>query len=55
MKVLEVFEKNLRVKNYSKRTIETYSSYVKRYIREVNSLDPYQLTTKQLNEYFYAK
>ncbi len=54
MEVLNVFEKRLRIKNYSERTIKTYSFYSKQFILNLNVKDAYQLTTKQLVDYLYC-
>ncbi len=51
MKILEVLKNKLRYKNYSNRTIETYISYVSKFLIENKIHDPYQLTTKELNKY----
>lgn len=51
MKSLDIFEKKLRYKNYSKRTIDMYIHYAKRFLIDLNIKDPYQLTTKQLVDY----
>lgn len=48
MEVLNIFEKRLRVKNYSERTIKTYLFYSKQFLINLNVKDAYQLTTKQL-------
>lgn len=54
MKILEVFVNKLRYKNYSKKTIEVYLSYLKRFLVETNTYDPYQLSTKILVDYLYS-
>lgn len=33
MKVVEIYIKNLTNKNYSKRTIETYSHYLEKFLK----------------------
>lgn len=48
MEVLNIFEKRLRIKNYSKRTIEVYCHYTKQFLVDIGIRDPYQLTTKEL-------
>lgn len=50
---LEIFKNNLRVKNYSKRTIDTYSSYVEQFVKIINK-ETYTLTLKDLTEYLYS-
>ena len=51
MQVLNVFEKRLRLKNYSERTIKTYLFYSKQFLINTNVKDAYQLTTKELISY----
>ena len=51
MEVLNIFEKRLRLRNYSERTIKTYSFYSKQFLVNLNCKDAYQLTTKQLINY----
>jgi len=47
---LEIFENNLRVKNYSFRTINMYVYYAKLYINNFTK-NTYELTLKDLDEY----
>lgn len=54
MKILEVFEQKLRYKNYSDKTIKTYLSYLKQFIRTQNINDPYQVSTKQICEFLHT-
>lgn len=54
MKILEVFEEKLRYKNYSDRTIKTYTSYLKQFIQTQNIKDPYQVSTKQICEFLHT-
>jgi len=49
---LEIFKKRLRVKNYSERTILSYSSYVLQYVNKLKK-ESYSLTTKDLNDYLF--
>lgn len=51
MEILNIFERKLRIKNYSERTIKTYCFYSKQFILNLEVKDPYQLTTKQLMLY----
>lgn len=51
MEVLNVFEKRLRLRNYSERTIKTYSFYSRQFLINLNVKDAYQLTTKELISY----
>jgi hypothetical protein len=53
MKILEVFEQKLRYKNYSDKTIKTYSSYLKQFIQTQNIKDPDQILTKQIYEFLH--
>jgi integrase/recombinase XerD len=48
MKVLEIFTEKLRYKNYSKNSINVYSSYLKIFIEYNKIKDPYQITTKDI-------
>lgn len=48
MKVLEIFENKLRYKNYSKRTIDIYKSYLKNFINICNIKDYNNVTTTQI-------
>lgn len=54
MEILNIFEKRLRIKNYSERTIKTYCFYSKQFLLNLNVKDSYQLTTKQLFDYLYS-
>ena len=58
MKILDIFEKRLRYKNYSERTIQMYIHYVKKFLIDTKTTDAYQLSTKTLvkyiNEYSYS-
>lgn len=54
MEVLNVFEKRLRLRNYSERTIKTYSFYSRQFLINLNVKDAYQLTTKELVLYLEA-
>lgn len=51
MEILKIFENKLRLKNYSVRTIDTYCSYVKRFLIDLKITDPYQLRTSQMVNY----
>lgn len=51
MRVLEIFKKKLRNRNYSERTIDNYTSNVKEFLLTINAQDHYQLTLKTLNDY----
>lgn len=50
--ILEIYEKNLRIRNYSQQTISMYSFYTKEFLLKMNK-DPYQLSLKELNEYLF--
>jgi site-specific recombinase XerD len=49
---LEKFNKILRLKNYSERTIEIYSFYILKFYELLNK-EVYQLNIRDLNEYLY--
>lgn len=51
MKILETYQKILRFRNYSERTIETYSCYLKKFFEEDRIKDPYQVTTRYIENY----
>ena len=51
MKILNNFKNKLSFKNYSNRTIDVYVSYLSKFLNENKIYDPYQLTTKELNDY----
>lgn len=48
MKILKIFGKKLRYKNYSFNTIKIYTSYLEKFILYNNIEDPYQVTTKEI-------
>lgn len=50
--ILEIYEKKLRIKNYSNQTISMYSFYVKEFLNKTNK-DAYQLNLKGLHEYLF--
>jgi len=47
------FENFLKVKNYSKNTIECYSSYLKLFLNKNDNTPPIHLTQKHLEEFIY--
>ena len=55
MKVLKNYQKKLRFKNYSERTIETYVCYLDKFLKEENTKDPHQVTTNQIVSYLENK
>lgn len=48
MKILKIFQEKLRYKNYSERSINLYSSYLKNFIEFEGVKDPYQVRTQQI-------
>lgn len=48
MKILKIFQEKLRYKNYSERSINLYSSYLKNFIEYEKIKDPYQVRTQQI-------
>lgn len=50
MKVVEKYIKILTKKNYSIRTIETYSHYLEKFLNELNK-NPYHISTKDIEKY----
>lgn len=55
MKITEVFKQKLIFKNYSERTIETYSCYLDKFLIELKVKDPYQISLKQIQNYLETK
>ena len=51
MKIIERYKQKLRYKNYSERTIETYSCYLEKFFDYVEINDPYQITLKQIIDF----
>lgn len=49
--ILDVFGNYLKYKNYSERTIQIYKHYLNKFLIYNKTIDPYQLTIKQLNKY----
>lgn len=54
MKILEIYRQKLRYKNYSPRTIETYSCYLEKFLVSENIADPYQVSLKIIKDYLYG-
>jgi len=54
MKVVENYIKILTNRNYSNRTIETYSCYLEKFLLDVGK-NPYHITTKQIVAYLTNK
>jgi site-specific recombinase XerD len=48
MKILKIFEKKLRNKNYSERSINLYVSYLNSFLKKNDIKDPYQITTNKI-------
>lgn len=51
---LEKFENFLKVKNYSKNTIECYVSYLKLFLNKNEDISPIHLTQKHLENFIYS-
>lgn len=51
MTILKVLTEKLRFKRYSERTIETYISYVRKFLNDENVYDPYQVRLSQIKNY----
>lgn len=51
MKIIDVYKQKLRFRNYSERTIETYSCYLDKFIIVQKTKDPYQISLKQITFY----
>jgi len=52
--VVKIYIKKLTYKHYSNRTVETYSCYVKKFLKE-NNKNPYHITTKEIISYLENK
>jgi len=48
MKILKIFQEKLRYKNYSERSINLYTSYLKKFLEIIDVKDPYQIRTQQI-------
>jgi site-specific recombinase XerD len=55
MKILKIFEEKLRYKNYSKKTISLYVSYLSFFLKEEGIKDPYQITTNKIVNFLENK
>jgi len=55
MKILKIYEKKLRFKNYSKRTIEMYSCYLEKFLIDIECVDAYQIRLSQIKNYLESK
>jgi len=54
MKVLEIFTEKLRYKNYSPRSISTYTSYLKNFITLNNIRDRFKYNGILFNPKYYS-
>jgi site-specific recombinase XerD len=48
MKILKIFQEKLRYKNYSEKSINLYTSYLKNFLETIDIKDPYQIRTQQI-------
>ncbi len=55
MKILEIYKQKLRYKNYSPRTIETYTCYLEKFLVSESIYDPYQVTLKTIKDYLHNR
>lgn len=55
MKILKIYQQKLRYKNYSPRTIKTYTNYLKKFLEQEEINDPYQVTTSKIKNYLECK
>lgn len=55
MKILKIYVEKLRFKNYSERTVGTYSCYLTKFLEEIECKDPYQITTSQIEKYLTGR
>lgn len=49
-KIVKIYAKTLTKKNYSPRTVSTYSSYLEKFLNQSNK-NPYHVTTKEIAQY----
>lgn len=54
MKIVEKYIKKLTNKNYSKRTIDTYTHYLEKFLNELKK-NPYHISTKDIEYYLLYK
>ena len=54
MKVVEIYIKHLQNRNYSPKTIETYSCYLEKFLNELGK-NPRHITTKEIEAYLLNK
>jgi len=55
MKILKIYTKKLRNKNYSERTISTYVCYLEKFSIKENISDAYQVRLNQIASYLENK
>jgi site-specific recombinase XerD len=48
MKILKIFQEKLRYKNYSYKSINLYTLYLKNFLETMNVKDPYQIRTQEI-------
>lgn len=51
--LLQLYERELRLRNYSPKTIKTYSSLLGKFIKHFHPLDPRNLSSSLIKEYLY--
>jgi integrase/recombinase XerD len=52
--LLDIYEREMKIRNYSFRTIKTYSSMLRRFINRFQPLQPNEITISQIKDYFYS-
>lgn len=51
--IFQLYERELKLRNYSPKTIKTYSSLLGRFIRHFHPLDPRNISPSLIKEYLY--
>lgn len=52
-KIVEIYIKTLTNRNYSDRTIETYTCYLEKFLNDINK-NPYHITLKDIENYLLS-
>ncbi len=52
--LIEVYQREMKLRNYSQRTIKTYTSLLKNFLDTFYPQDPRSITTDQIKKYLYA-
>lgn len=55
MKILEIFKNKLRHRNYADNTIKVYLQTLSQFLKEIESKDPYSISTKEVTNFLENK